>query len=60
MEDLEVIVEIGIKLLNRSNNRDVPVCRHSVFTVIREFVRSPAKSVLLADHDVPTQSYKIV
>ena len=51
MDDLEGIIEIGTKLLERSNNSDVPVCRHSVFTAVREFVRAPDKAVLLAEHD---------
>ena len=51
MDDLEGILEIGRKLLERSNNRDVPICRHSVFQVVREFVRAPDKAILLAEHD---------
>jgi hypothetical protein len=51
MDDLENIIEIGTKLLEKSNNHDVPVDRHTVFSVVREFVRAPDKTILLADHD---------
>ncbi len=52
MDDLDGIIEIGTKLLEKSNNHDVPVCRHSVFTVVREFIRAPDKGILLAEHDI--------
>ena len=51
LEDIDLITEIGSKLLARSNNSDVPVCRQSVFAAIREFVRAPDKAILLAEHD---------
>jgi hypothetical protein len=51
MDDLENIIEIGTKLLEKSNNHDVPVDRHTVFSVVREFVRAPDKTILLAEHD---------
>jgi hypothetical protein len=51
LDDLELIIEIGSKLLEVSNNNSVPICRHSVFSVIREFIRAPDKVVLLAEHD---------
>ena len=51
MDDLEGIIEIGSKLLEGSNNRNVPVDRQSVFQAIREFIRAPDKAVLLAEHD---------
>ena len=51
LEDIDKIVEIGRKLLERSNNKGVPICQASVFQAVREFVRAPDKVVLLATHD---------
>jgi len=51
LEEIDQIIEVGTRLLQRSNNKDVPVCRLSVFNVIREFIRRPDKALLVADHD---------
>jgi hypothetical protein len=51
LEEIDSIIEVGTKLLERSNNSDVPVCRVSVFKAIREFIRAPDKALLVADHD---------
>ncbi len=51
MDEIDELVKIGTKLLERSNNKDVPVCRLSVFQVFSEFIRRPDKALLVADHD---------
>jgi hypothetical protein len=51
LEEIDEIIEIGEKLLKRSNNHEVPVCRFSVFQAIREFIRAPDKALLVAVHD---------
>ncbi len=50
LEDIEGIIEIGTKLLNRSNNSEVPVSRYAVFHAIRMFVSAPDKTILVAQH----------
>jgi len=51
IEDINDVIQIGGKLLSRSNNREVPICRESIFRMLRHFVRAPDKIVLLASHD---------
>ena len=51
LEEIDELIEIGTKLLKRSNNKDVPVCRLSVFQAFREFIRAPDKALLVATHD---------
>ena len=50
-ENVSKIIEIGTKLLLRSNNKDVPVDRKQSFLTIREFIRSPDKVILIANND---------
>lgn len=51
LEEIDELIEIGTKLLKRSNNSNVPVCRLSVFHAFREFIRAPDKALLVAVHD---------
>ena len=51
LEEIDQIIEIGSKLLERSNNSEVPICRVAVFQAIREFIRVPDKALLVAEHD---------
>lgn len=48
VEDINLIIDVGKRLLHKSNNRDVPVSKNAVFNVIREFVRAPDKVILVA------------
>ncbi len=50
LEEIDKIIDIGTKLLLRSNNKDVQLNRHATFTVIREFIRLPDKAILVAEH----------
>jgi hypothetical protein len=51
LEEIDDIIKVGTRLLERSNNADIPVCRLSVFNAFREFIRRPDKALLVAVHD---------
>ena len=51
IDDIEKIIEVGTKLLTRSKDRNVPIDRRSVFMVIRNFIQSADKALLVAEHD---------
>jgi len=52
LEDINGIIEIGTKLLKRSNNSEVPVSRNAVFQALRIFEKAPDKVILVAEHGI--------